>query len=241
MSAITREGFGALKFAYLTLVAGIGVAVFLVLGSYFYWQAEKRNDQQSMRTLGDVQARLANAKRERDDLRNSEDTYTALIAHGVFVPEQRLDFVDALDQLKRRHSLLSLEYELSPQRSLTLAGGMNLAAIDALGTRIKIRAKAVHDRDMFAFLDEFSRLQRGIFQTDKCHIQRSQASLVAAKAPAAPDAPERASGVDTPAKLVAGIEASCSMEWITLADKRAAPPATPAKESALSGSVKGKP
>jgi len=44
MSAITREGFGALKFAYLTLVAGIGVAVFLVLGSYFYWQAEKRND-----------------------------------------------------------------------------------------------------------------------------------------------------------------------------------------------------
>jgi hypothetical protein len=235
MSAMTKEGFGALKFAYLTLVAGIGVAVFLVLGSYFYWQAEKRNGAQSMRTLGDVQARLANAKRERDDLRNSEATYTALIAHGVFIPEQRLDFVDALDQLKRRHSLVSLEYELAPQRSLTLAGGTNLAAIDALGTRIKIRAKALHDRDMFAFLDEFSRMQRGLFQTDKCQIQRSQASLTAA------NAPDRSTGNEQPVKLIAGIEASCSMEWITLADKRATPATGPAKESALLGSAKGKP
>ncbi|MFM7293376.1 MAG: hypothetical protein ACKO1K_00965, partial [Burkholderiales bacterium] len=97
MSVMTKEGFSALKFSYLILVAGIGVAAFLVGGTYFWWQTEKKNNVQSQRRLNDAQVRLANAEQQRDDLRNSEDTYLALEGRGVFVAERRLDLLDAME------------------------------------------------------------------------------------------------------------------------------------------------
>jgi hypothetical protein len=244
MSIVTKEGFGALRFAYLVFVVGLGVAVFLATGGYLYWQAEKKNNVQSQRTLGDVQSRLANAKRERDDLRNSEDTYKALTARGVFVTEKRLDLLEAMEALKIRHNIATLEYEMSPQRPLKLASGTNLTAIDALGSRIKMKASALHDGDMVAFLAEFPRLQRGLFPIDRCVIKRANAaaSVVATPTPTTPtqqalgllariagdnnasnnnDNDDANNEVVNIKKLTPTLEAECSLEWITLLDKRA--------------------
>ena len=222
MSLMTKEGFGALKFSYFVLAAGIGVAIFLVVGSYLYWQAEKVSNVQSQRRLSDAQSRLANAKQQRDDLRNSEDTYNALVTRGVFIPESRLDLLDAMEVLKARHGITSLAYELSPQRPLRLAGGTTITAVDALGTRIRVRAASLHDGDMLAFLDEFSRMQRGLFPMERCAITRNQRAAALMPPPTA-TATGDGEAVATPATaLVSAIEADCSLEWITLVDKHTA-------------------
>jgi hypothetical protein len=251
MSVMTKEGFGVLRFAYLVLIAGIGVAVFISVGGYLYWQAEKKNLQLSQRGLNDAQSRLANAKREREDLRNSEDTYKALTNRGVFVAERRLDLYDALEALKLRHKITTLEYEIGPQRPLKLAGGAAITAVDAMGSRIQMKVSAVHDGELVAFLDEFSRMQRGLFPMDRCIIRRQPGVAVsAAGSPPAgnvavaaqtttPNAAARAdddgdeSGTaNTPiTQLRATLEAECAIEWITLVDKRA-PPATSAAANA---------
>lgn len=83
----SRAGFNALKFAYLVLLSGLGVSAFIVVGSYLYWQTEKKSDQQSQRALQDLRGRLNTAVRDREDLRGSEDTYKTLTARGVFIPE----------------------------------------------------------------------------------------------------------------------------------------------------------
>ncbi len=243
MSVITKEGFSTLRFAYVVVVGGIGVALFLTGGSYLYWQAEKANNVISQRALSEMQARLASAKRERDDLRNSEDTYKALTGRGVFIPEKRLDFLDAMDALKSRHNIVSLEFKIGPQRQLKLAGGTAITAVDALGSRIQFKASAIHDGDMVAFLDEFPRLQRGVFPIDRCLLKRSQSSTEAESRQAAqmltrnlalsgrPNTPdgddERDNFVTT---ISPAVEAECSLEWITLLDKQA--PLAPTKTAA---------
>jgi hypothetical protein len=229
MSVMTKEGFGALKFSYLVLAAGIGVAAFLVAGSYIFWQAEKANNVQSQRRLNETQSRLANAKQERDDLRNSEDTYTALAGRGVFIPEKRLDLLDAMDALRVRHGITSLEYQVGAQRQLKLAGGTSITAVEALGSRIQLKATALHDGDMLAFLDEFSRMQRGLFPIERCAIGRNSKSGVsipiAPAANAAARSSDRGDGepIGPPPTLTPAIEADCALEWITLVDKRAPP------------------
>jgi hypothetical protein len=253
MSIVTKEGFGALRFAYLVFVVGLGVAVFLATSSYLYWQLEKKNNVQSQRTLGDVQSRSANAKRERDDLRNSEDTYKALTARGVFITEKRLDLLEAMEALKIRHNIVTLEYEMSPQRPLKLASGTTLTAIDALGSRIKLKASALHDGDMVAFLAEFPRMQRGLFPIDRCVLKRTNVASSVAAIPTAPTtqttSPQQVASLlaqlsgsgngggnannntdddeanaNTAAviskKITPTLEAECSLEWITLLDKR---------------------
>jgi len=241
MSVMTKEGLSALKFAYLVLGAGIAVTVFLVGGSYFFWQSEKGSNVQAQRRLNDAQSRLASAKQQRDDLRNSEDTYKALVARGMFVPESRLDFLDAMETLKQRHGITALEYELGAQRPLKLAGGTTITAVDAMGSRLRVKASAIHDGDMLAFIDEFSRMQRGLFPAERCALTRNQRAITAAAAVvvAPPDggqAGDNASDEAAAPALVSAIDADCSFEWITLVDKRATPaasagtrPAQPAK------------
>ena len=87
MTAKARSGgFKALRFAGLVALSGLGVAVFLVSGSYLFWQSEKKADAVSQRNLQELRNRLETVKRERADLQGSEETYKSLIARGAFAP-----------------------------------------------------------------------------------------------------------------------------------------------------------
>ena len=226
----TRAGFSALKFAYFVLLAGLGVGIFLVGGSYLYWQAEKKNDQQSLRSSQDLRGRLEVAKRDRDDLLGSEDTYKALLARGMFLTEQRFDLIEALAALKNRHRLVSLAYEVAPQRPLRLGADAAYAGVNLVASRIKLKMRASHDADLVAFLDEFPRLQRGFFPLDRCAIKRlaeTQAAVVASNVPPNDDGvttPSTRSSIPTArvtpiASATAALEAECSLEWVTLQTK----------------------
>ena len=198
----SREGFKALRAVAVLAVASVGVAAFLIAGSYYYRQAELKNDKQSKSVLQDLRARLDTLRREREDLRNSADVYKTLAARGVFMPEQRLDLVEAFAALKNRHKLVSLEYEVSPQRALRMASGISFPGVDVMGSRIKFKLSAFHDGDLVAFLDEFPRMQRGFFPLDRCTINRAAEGTAVA----------------------AALEAECYLDWVTLVDKRNAAP-----------------
>ncbi len=213
-------GFKALRFAGLVALAGLGVAAFLIVVSYLFWQVEKKTGAVSQNSLRDLRVRLETIKRERDDLHGSEETYRNLIARGAFAPERRLDLIEAMDQLKGRHRLIGLQYEVAPQRQLKFAAGGSYSAVDIRASRIKLKIQAYHDGELLAFLDEFPRIERGFFPIDQCTIKRDAeadpASGVAARSPAA-SAPSTA-GASVHA-VVPAIVAECTLEWITLVDK----------------------
>ena len=222
----SRAGFKALKFAYLVLFAGLAVGAFIVVGSYLYWQTEKKNDQQSQRALQDLRGRLNTAIQDREDLRGSEDTYKSLAARGIFLNEERFDLIEALAALKKRHQLASLAYEVEPQRQLRLASGAAYSGVTLFASRVKLKIRAIHDGDLVLFLDEFPRLQRGFFPLDRCTIKRNIAPVAAVASILQPmnmgdSAATRSASAPLPATTpvessAAAIEAECSLDWITL-------------------------
>ena len=241
----SRAGLKALKFAYFILFAGLGVGAFIVVGSYLYWQTEKKNDQQSQRALQDLRGRLNTAMRDRDDLRGSEDTYKSLAARGMFIAEERFDLIEALATLKKRHQLASLSYELAAQRPLRLNSGIAYSGVNLAASRVKLKIRALHDGDLVAFLDEFPRLQRGFFPLDRCVIKRNAPPPGTLVAPTVlPD--EESAGAATPTtasvtaratsptpafNAIAALEAECSLDWITLQTKGSNVPAPTALTS----------
>lgn len=228
----TRAAFKALKFSYVVFIAGLSVAGFIVAGSYLYWQAEKKNDQQSQRALTDMRGRLTIAQRDREDLRGSEDTYKMLVNRGVFIAEERFDLIEVLAALKLRHQLVTLTYDIAPQRPLRLSTAATYAGVDIMASRIKIKVQALHDADLVPFLDEFPRLQRGFFPLERCVIKRNadaqSPTVSAGSAAAAEVSPAGVSTVATAAgsTILAKLDAECSFEWVTLRAKGA--PVSPA-------------
>lgn len=235
---LTRAGFKSLKFAYAVLIAGLSVAGFIVGGSYMYWQTQKKSDQQGQRALTDLRGRLATAQRDREDLHGSADNYKALVKRGVFIAEERFDLIEALAALKVRHQLITLTYDIAPQRPLRLSTATAYTGVDIVATRIKLKIQALHDADLVSFLDEFPRLQRGFFPLERCVIKRNADAPSPAAAPGAPagDAATLTSPVGVAAAaarsiLPAKLEAECSVEWVTLRAKSA--PVGPAGSAAF--------
>jgi hypothetical protein len=175
----------------------------------------------SSSNIQEARSRVAKVRQERDDLRDSVRNFQTLNARGVLLPEQRLDWIETLNALKARHRILDIRYDVAPQRSLRMNRSPSFSAIDVMGSRVTMKLSARHDGDLIAFLDEFPRLNRGLFPIDRCSIKRI-------------DETERptpnAAGVLKEVVIGAQLTAECTLEWITLRDKYAKPSVQIAQE-----------
>lgn len=196
----TKVGLRRLTVAWVILGAAMAAAAAIAWGSHVYLQIEKRDGITSKRQLSDVLARVEAAKRERDDLKASSEIYDDLVKHGILLEENRLDLIERFERLKTRHQLIGLDYEISPQRPLPLAGGRIFNAVDVLGSRVKVKVQALHEGDALAFLDDLAKPERGFNPLSHCALRRIDAGAATTSA--------------------ARIDADCTLEWITLKDKR---------------------
>lgn len=196
----SKEGTRRLRLAWAFLGIAILAAAGIAWASHWYVQKEKRDNQTSKRELAEVQARVDAARRERDDLQASSQIFMDLVRRGILKGEGRLDFIERLERLKTRHQLLALEYEIAPQRPLPLPGGRAFESVDVLGSRVKVRALALHEGEALGFTEDLTHPPRGFNPAARCTMRRLEAGTADAIVPRA--------------------EVECVLEWVTLKDKR---------------------
>jgi hypothetical protein len=196
----TREGLVALRVSWIFLAAAILGAAGIISGSQWYYDKEKRDIANTGRRLQEARTRVESARRERDNLVESSEVFRTLVERGLLQSERRLDLVELVNQLRARHQLAALDYEIAPQRTLQLSGGRVFASVDVLASRVKLKARALHEGDLIGFVDGLARTAQGFYPVDRCLVRRMEA----------------------PAEtLQPRVEAECTLEWITLKEKRA--------------------
>ncbi len=200
-----REGWKALAGAWVILVLSIAAAASIVAASHWYLQRERSESMSAGRRVQDARTRLESAQRERDSLQESAEVFHALVERGLLQSERRLDLVEMLNALRSRHQLFSLNYEMSPQRPLPLGGGRVFPSVDVLSSRVNLRIRALHEGDVLGFIDDLAHSHQGFYTVDRCRMRRVDS-------------------ID-PEALVPHVEADCTMEWITVREKRANRPA----------------
>jgi hypothetical protein len=201
----SAEGVRNLQTAWILLAASIATAVGIVFGSHWYLDREKRESTSGAQRLQEARSRLDAARRERDTLQDSADTFRTLVERGMLQGERRLDLIELVNTLRARHQLYTLDYDVGAQRPLLLPGGRAYAAIDVLASRVKLRMRALHEGDVVAFIDELTQSHQGFYPLDRCTLRRIDVA-----------------GADM---LLPRVEAECAFEWVTLKDKNANRPA----------------
>ena len=197
---LTREGFRSLRSAWILLALSIVAGAAIVGGSIWFYDKEQRDNATSAKRLQEARVRVAGARRERDSLHESAEVFRGLVDRGLLQSERRLDLVELVNALRARHQLFALDYEVAPQRPLQLSGGRVFASVDVLASRVKLKARALHEGDVLGFVDALAKTPLGFYPVDRCVMRRVEA-------PAAESLQPR-------------IEAECTLEWITLKEKR---------------------
>jgi hypothetical protein len=195
----SRAGMRVLRGPIAILAVAIAAGAGIIVGSMWYAEKERRDSADSGRRLQEARSRVESARRERDNLVQSGEVFRALMERGLLQGERRLDLVELVNSLRARHQLAALDYEVAPQRTLQFAGGRSFGSVDVLASRVKLRARALHEGDLVGFIDDLTRTPHGFYPIDRCSIRR----------------------IDAPADSIQPrIEADCTLEWITLREKR---------------------
>jgi hypothetical protein len=146
--------------------------------------------------LSAARARYNTAHQHSENVAGYEEMYQAITTRGLFGEERRLDWIERLDTVRRRHKLFSADYSISAQRPFQPRLKLDGPPISASASTVEIRISALHEGHVFDFLNDLKQNAPGVLLLDNCALRRSNSNAVE---PAGPN-----------------VNADCSFEWITV-------------------------
>lgn len=152
----------------------------------------------------DVQARLARARQEEQELRDKIDRFQALKTRGYIGPEHRLDWIEAIGRIKAARRIFKLDYEFAPQRLVDasiLPAGAAAGGFEIMSSHMQLRVELLHEAELLAFLAELRGAVQAILHVRSCNIERLTPGVA-----------------DRSSKAL--LKADCSLEWITLRESK---------------------
>lgn len=188
--------------AFLVIMALVGG------GSVWSTQQLKKNGekafQQDTMARRDIQAKLARARVEEQELRDKINRFQALKTQGYIGPEQRLDWIEAIARIKAARRIFKLEYDFAPQRPVdasVLPGGAAAGGFEIMSSQMRLQLQLLHEGELLTFLAELHDAVRALVQVRSCSIERI-----------APGNADRGNN--------AQLKADCTLEWITLKESK---------------------
>ncbi|MEW5781271.1 MAG: hypothetical protein ACOY6N_08165 [Pseudomonadota bacterium] len=188
-----RKLIGSLSFLLLSILIAAGMAVWVIQTG----KEAERTLQQAKSQLAESRNRVARAQEDEREIRARIDRYRTLIEQGRTLPERRLDWVEALRNIKEKRRLLGMEYEIAPQRlldsKLPVTGGYSF-----LVSPMKLDLLLLHENDLLGLFSDLSAAVPALISVRHCTIERLPPS---------------------PLPQTAQLKADCEIDWITLQEK----------------------
>ena len=109
--------------------------------------------------------------------------------------EQRLDWVELLEEIRDKRRLLDLRYDIAPQRPLDAdASGDFVFSVSSM----KVQMKLLHEEDLTRLLGDLRQQAKALIRVKGCNVERLPSALA-----------ERAGDW-------ANLQADCDIDWLTL-------------------------
>ena len=161
--------WAALKTALLMLLVVLAISATGVWWSAnMFAQAEAARIQQN-RVNDATRQKLQRSNTEKQLIEQHRDAYQALIARGFVGPENRLAWLEAVQQANRDANLYGLDYSLEPRSMVQLPGqGVPLGQ-----TVMKIRMQMLVEDDLTQFLVALQHRSPSLYRVRECQITRN--------------------------------------------------------------------
>lgn len=190
----------AIKVPLLVLLA---VALFAGVG--VWWSSSKLEQAETARKQQTQANQAAREKLKRSDtekqlIQQYQGAYRALSARGFIGTENRLTWLESVQQANRDAQLYGFDYSLEPREVVPapLPLGQTISSVSLRQTVMRIKMPILVEDDLTHFLDALQQRTQSIFRVRMCQI-----SHAATPAPQALNRPE--------------LEVECELLWFTVA------------------------
>lgn len=183
------------------------LAVVLVAGTGVWWSSGKLREAktaqaQQIQANRNAEQSLQRSKTEKQLIQQYRGAYQTLVARGFIGAENRLAWLEAVQQANRDAHLYGVDYSLEPRAPVSASGlpvSSQSAKASVLGqTVMKLRMPILVEDDLTRFFDALQQRTPSLFRIRVCQISRA-----AETAPQPLNRPE--------------LEVECELLWFTVA------------------------
>ena len=185
-----------------SVVLGVLMIAVGALALYFALAAMKRAEQGRVSIaaqFAEADGKLKQVRNEESEVKQKSIVFNKLQERGIIGDEQRLDWVELLKEIRDKHRLIDLRYEIAPQRMLDSQLGNDFVFF---ASSMKLELKLLHEEDLTRLLDDLRRQAKALIRVNSCRVERLPAP-----------GEQRGGGR-------ANLLADCEIEWLTLRDLR---------------------
>ena len=180
------------------------LAVALLAGAGVWWsssklvQAETARKQQTQANQ-DAREKLQRSDTEKQLIQQYQGAYRALSARGFIGAENRLAWLESVQQANRDAQLYGFDYSLDPREvvPVPLPLGQAPSSVSLRQTVMRIKMPILVEDDLTHFLEALQQRTQSIFRVRMCQISRSTEAM-----PQALNRPE--------------LEVECELLWFTV-------------------------
>lgn len=199
---LSGSDFPLLRRSILTICASalIGTTILYGSGEYAKNARNDRHDAQNM--LNDARSHLASALQDQNSMAIYAGEYGALVEQNIFGDDQRLDWMEGMENIRRKNLVTDFRYSIAPQKAYTPQPPLDSGNFDIHYSEMKLQFDLLHEAQLLDFFTALRSDVRGWYQLDSCTLRRSTA----------------ATGESDPV-ATAYLRAECSGGWITLKNR----------------------
>lgn len=194
---LSHSDFPLMRRSILAVCASAFVSAVILYSSGEYAESARKERLNAQNMLNDARHRLTTALQDQENMAIYHAEYGTLIEQKIIGDDQRLDWIEGLEKIRRKNLVADFRYSIAPQKTYAFQPPIDSGNFDIGYSEMKLQFDLLHEAQL---LDFFSALRAGIkgrYQLEGCTMQRTSADLEEGQ---------------TSARL----RAECSGGWITL-------------------------
>ena len=194
---LSKADFPLMRQSILALGASIVISATVLYTSGIYAKKTQHDLRSAQKMLGDARNRLTAAQEDQKNMAIYADEYGALIDRKIVGDDQRLDWMEGMERLRRRHLVTDFSYTISPQTTYAPQPAIDSGNFDMHYSEMKLQFDLLHEEQLVNFFDALRSQIKGYYQLGGCTLKR-------------------AADANTGNSTFMQLKAECSGGWITL-------------------------
>jgi hypothetical protein len=146
-----------LSFAVALLLAGLGAGTLATTDRSLDEAKQQRLAAQAQ--LKAARERVAAVSEEETEIRNNLVHYQKMVGYGLTRPDKRLEWIEAIGDIRKRLNLFEVQYNIAPPHLLDYPG---IAQVEKAGSalftvsRVKLNMQVLHEEKLLSFLADLA-------------------------------------------------------------------------------------
>ena len=188
-----------IKWSLGAFLSSLVLAVGLITYSASYQDQALKDRQTAQRQLTEARNQLAAAQSDLENMASFQLEYQALETQKVIGNEQRLDWIEGLEKLRRQKNVLDFKYSIAPQQAYAPNPPLDAGNLALNISPMALQIELLHEEQLLHLFTALHTQIQGWFILDRCSMSSSEA----------------------PGESTGSLKAECAGGWLTMKNRNA--------------------